>query len=114
MGNGIRTVGPVNLLTGGDMSQASVASKALNVASMIAGNLEAIWTGTPTGTFSLQASNDAVNWYDTGTAIQAPAGGAASTMVEMTQIGFTYVRLKYTKTSGAGSLTVNGMAKAAA
>lgn len=111
--SGIRIVGPVNLLTGGDMSQASIVSGSLNVASMLAGALELIWTGAPTGTFSVQASMDNANWYDTATPVAAPAGSPASTMVQLTDIGFPWVRIKYTKTSGTGSLKVNGMAKAA-
>lgn len=76
-------------------------------------SFEAIWTGTPTGTFSIEGSLDNTNWYPTGADVNNPAGSADSTLENLGfPAGFRYIRLSYTNISGVGLLTINGMAKA--
>lgn len=109
---GIRIIGPVALLTNGDMSQASLQSKAMDMLAFPFGALEAIWTGTPTGILKVEGSLDGTAFYPINVFVNNPAGSANSTLINMQGVGFRYMRLVYTRTSGTGSLTINGFAKA--
>lgn len=94
------------------MSQSTLRTSAVDVRSLPFGALEAVWTGSPTGTFSVDASLDGTTWYPTGTTVNSPAGGADSTLINLSGMGFCYVSLKYTRTGGTGSLTVTAYGKA--
>lgn len=81
-----------------------------------------VWTGTPTGTFSLQGSND----YNPGTpqsggvqdgpansgtwtaialsSTPAASGSAGNALVNLNQLGFAFIRAVYTNASGTGVL----------
>lgn len=81
--------------------------------------VQAIYTGTPVGTFSLQASSDApartpqtsnggpdtvTNWATIVGSTQA-ISGAGNFMWNVSGGFYRYVRLVYTNTSGTGTLT---------
>lgn len=114
---GIRTYGPYPALSAGDMS-GNLNSVGVDMLSLPFGAIELIWTGTPTGTFSIDGSIDNVSnsglvtkWYPTGTDVTNPSGSASSTLVNLSGIGFRWIRVSYTRTSGSGSLTVNVFGK---
>ena len=72
----------------------------------------ATFTGTPTGTFTIQESGDRVTWVDTS--VTAAASGAAGSKV-LTN-GATYccakwLRVKYVNTSGAGNIALYQVTK---
>jgi hypothetical protein len=87
------------------------------------------WTGTPVGTFQVQVSNTYVpNPTPGGTALNAgnwttlppssftgtypvPAGTANNGFLDVVGTEAAWVRLQYTATSGAGTLTVLAAAK---
>lgn len=85
------------------------------------------WTGTPTGTFSVQVSNTyaqnadgsiaaAGTWEDLPVAaivgtLPAPAGSAGHGFIDVVGTQAYAVRLVYTRTSGTGTLTVLAAAK---
>lgn len=109
---GVRTYGPYQILAAGDMS-ASLSTNGVDMLSLPFGAIELVWTGTPTGTFTVDGSIDAVtspsgvtNWFNTGTTVTAPAGSASSTLVNLTTIGYRWIRVSYTRVSGSGSLAV--------
>lgn len=109
---GVRTYGPFSILSSGDMS-GDLQSLGVDMLSLPYGAVELVWTGTPTGTFSIDGSIDnvkaassVVNWYPTGTAIDSPAGASGSTLVNLTGIGFRWIRVSYVSTSGSGSLNI--------
>lgn len=71
------------------------------------------WTGTPTGTFVMQASNRTrrddttdADWIDVvlDKPIVQPAGSASKDYVDLTDWPFRFVRPKYTNASGAGNI----------
>jgi hypothetical protein len=85
------------------------------------------WTGTPVGTFQVQVSNtyaqapngtvtNAGNWTTlpssafTGT-YPVPAGAPGNGFLDVVGTEAAWVRLQYTATSGAGTLTVLAAAK---
>lgn len=107
---GVRTLGPVEILSAGDMS-GNLTTNGVDMLSMPFGAIEAEWTGSPTGTFSVDGSLDNSNWYPTGTDVNNPEGSADSTLINLQGIGFRYLRLSYTRTSGTGSLTVTFFGK---
>lgn len=111
---GIRILGPTRLLTDGVMTGTNVLhSGPMDMMSMPYAAFEAIWTGDPVGTFTIDGSIDGVNWYDTGSEVTNPSGTPASTLENLGfPAGFRYIRLSYTNASGNGLLTINGMAKA--
>jgi hypothetical protein len=93
-----------------------INSAAYNVAQMYGFAIQAVFTGTPTGTFKLQSSSDPatsyedlnnipVNWSDI---ISSPYSVTASGsyMWNVFDAMFTWVRLVYTDTSGGTSAAV--------
>jgi len=63
------------------------------------------FTGTPTGTFTIEWSNDDINWYalDFGSTISA-VGAAGNHKIDINLITFKFLRVVYTRTGGVGSL----------
>lgn len=104
---------PVN----GDMSQASITSNPVNLDGTHKCSFQLQYSGTPTGTISFEVSNDADpaasvtgNWDALDSTLFSPAltqpAGAAGTMpVNLTDIQFEWIRVKYTRTGSSGTLT---------
>lgn len=67
--------------------------------------IELSWTGTPTGTFSIEASNSQLAWITLtfNTALTQPAGSANSIGLDINQFPFYYIRITYTNASGTGA-----------
>lgn len=109
-----RVLGPTNLLSGGVMTGTNtLQSKPMDLLSMPFAAFEAIWTGAPTGVFTIMGSIDGVTYYDTGMVPAVnPAGAPGSTLFNLNGVGFRYALLQYVNAAGVGSLDVNGMAKA--
>lgn len=100
-------------MTGALTSQAIALTQVDNVAVQLA------WTGSPTGTFTVQGSIDYVplpgggsslnagTWTTITLPTTAATGGAAGTLlINMNDLGFPWMRVVYTPTSGTGTLTV--------
>lgn len=72
-------------------------------------SIQAKWTGTPTGSFKLQCSNDVeatvTDWEDIPGSTLAVAGAAGTQVWNYTGAPFRWVRIVYTATSGSGTLT---------
>jgi len=80
-----------------------------------------VWTGTPTGTWRLQVSNDKVpagvdknsiaysnlTWIDADT--QAGGGAAGSKLFTLTNTGAKWVTVMWDDTSGTGTVTTATM-----
>lgn len=103
---------PIILLAGGDLSQATVTSSALQMQFLDNVSLQLNGTGTPTGTFDLQGSLDQTNWVSiTLPSAAAFAGSATSILMDLNQLSFPYIRIVYTRTSGSGTLTIYASGK---
>lgn len=75
------------------------------------------WTGTPTGEFTVEVCNDYVpadskipaqtgNWVTIPLSEQVLANGdSGSAYIDIDTIGCTWIRLRYTRSSGTGSVT---------
>lgn len=76
-------------------------------------SLQVAWTGTPTGTFTLQVSNvpnpdesTDTDWKtSTEVTVVNPAGSASSFLVSTTASPHMKKRLKYVNASGSGTIT---------
>jgi hypothetical protein len=115
---------PVQIVTSGDMS-ADVTSKGVFLDQLALYSIQAVWSGSsPTGTFKLQVSNDYVpvsqtnsdpanavtSWTDyTASSYAITANG--DYMWNVTVAGYCWVRLKYTFTSGTGTLNAKFFGK---
>jgi hypothetical protein len=74
-------------------------------------SIHAIWTGTPTGTLSVQVSVNGVDWVAPPTALSVAIAGAAGQVVwTMPDLTWKAVRVIYVRTSGTG--TVNAWVNA--
>lgn len=105
-----------HIITDGDMSQASITSPAININFSDNVGLQLIFTGSPVGTFSAQVSIDhtqdsqgnvivAGNWVDLDFGTTPAASGSADDIyLDMNQLSAPWIRVKYTKTSGTGTL----------
>lgn len=71
-------------------------------------SIQIVFTGTPSGTFKLQCSNDELspsNWTDVGSSDQAVTT-AGDLVWNVENAGYKWVRVVYTRSSSTGSLTV--------
>lgn len=102
-----------HVVSAGDMS-ANVTSDVVDVRYRRYGAVQLVFSGTPTGTFTIEASVDGVNFnaLDFGAAIEA-AGAAGSHLIELADIGYDKLRVVYTRTSGTGTLEAYVMCKGA-
>lgn len=68
--------------------------------------IEVAWTGTPTGTIEVLCSNSGKN-FDALTfnpVLAQPAGAAGGYLINLNQLPFRYVMLRYTNASGSGTI----------
>lgn len=114
-GNGSIIAAPLTLTS-------TVNSEAVLLQNVIDYAIQIVYTGTPTGSFKLQASNDdgqplkgvspvtlgssVVNWTDVPSSSVAVSGAAGSSMWNIQDAGYRWVRVVYVFTSGTGSLTI--------
>lgn len=70
--------------------------------------LEFTWTGNPTGTIIVEASNGGVNYYTLTffPTYSNPAGTASGDLAYINQFPFQWIRVRYTRTSGTGVFNV--------
>lgn len=113
------------ILTNGDMSQATLASKGMQIQQGVNWSIQAVWTGgTADGVLTIEVSNDivpvnpdssgdpainVVNW-STYTGSNTNVSGAGDFAWLAQNAGYQWVRLKFVKNSGTGVLnaTFNG------
>lgn len=102
------------IVTAGSLA-ASVTSTVTNIQYLDNVCIEAIWTGTPTGTFAVQGSLDhqqdqygnvvtGGNWVTLTGATASASGSGDVALFDLTQLSFPWVRLIYTRVSGSGTL----------
>lgn len=113
---------PYQIISSGDMSQASITSSVTNITYLDNICIQLVFTGSPTGNFAVQGSNtyeqdnngNVVN-AGTWTALDltpspAATGSGSNILIDLNQLSFPYIRVVYTKDSGTGTLnaTISG------
>lgn len=78
-------------------------SSVVDVSEVINFAVHNIFTGTPTGTITIQASNNNIDFATLTTV--ALAGAAGSDIKNFNDIGYLFVRVIYTFASSTGTLT---------
>lgn len=118
----------VPILTNGDMSS-DLESIGIDLNQIVACSIQAVFTGSPVGILKLQVSNEilppaasnsnpissnpaanVVNWTDV-TASMVAVASDGNFVWDLPQMGFKWIRLVYTHTSGSGSLSASFSAK---
>lgn len=105
---------PTHIVTAGSMA-ASITSAVTEIKYQDNIGFQAIWTGAPVGTITFQVSlnyaqdnngnvTNAGTWTTITSPAVAPAGAAGNAYVEFIETSAPYIRMVYTRTSGAGTL----------
>lgn len=107
---GSKASGVVNgVMTGTNV----IYSQIIDVSKMDNIGLEVAWTGSAVGVFEVMGSISGINFpsltFDP--VLAQPSGTAGEYLVGITQDQFRYIMLKYTNTSGTGTLNVYGQFK---
>ncbi len=110
------------IVTSGDMSQATVTSTVTNIERLDNIGVQLNWTGSPVGTFAVQVSidyeqDDQGNVLDAGnwvTIVTASTAAGSPIMVNLTALSAPWIRTVYTRSSASGTLNAFISGKAAA
>lgn len=101
-----------SIITAGNMSLVSVASDAILIDQIYGYSLQCTYSGAPSGSLRVQASNDLTNnpddvsdWDDVGDSVVA-ISASGDTFYNLDAQFYKYFRVKYDRLSGSGSLTV--------
>lgn len=86
---------------------AEILSKPVDVSGLSSATFQAVFTGTPTGTFHVEASIADSNWVDLLAGIPDAAGAAGSRLISLVNLKFQKLRLKYVNASGTGTLNAH-------
>lgn len=105
-----RTLDYDQLIVDGDMSS-SITSDSTNILNTDRVGYQILFTGTPTGTFSVEVSNDEVTWAELTLSTAITANGSGDNAFIDCESAAKFIRLKYTSTSGSGTLQVHITAK---
>jgi len=112
MSTGKRILQTYSMITDGDMS-GDITGTAVNIQNLDNLAIQLVFTGTPTGTFSVQGSVDNSTYIDVTLSPSPVASGSGdSILINMNNVAFTWIRVKYNRTSGTGTLNANIVAKA--
>ena len=103
---------PVHLVTNGSMA-GDITGPATNfsVQGFSRMSFQFIWTGTPTGSFFVDVSQNATDWAPLPLSPAPVAAGIAGNAFVDAQTGAVYMRVRYVRTSGTGTLNVIADAK---
>lgn len=96
------------IITAGDMS-GSLTSAVYDLQYKSLAAVQAFYTGSPVGSLVVQGSCDGTHWstQQTATAISA----AGDILLNIGLVGFQFLRVIYTRSSGTGSLLVIASSK---
>jgi hypothetical protein len=114
--NGIGVSGgslPSGTLGGTMSSTNTIYSQIIDVSRMDDIGLEFTWTGSPTGTISILASDSGAHFYAYTPipALTQPSGSASGFATGVKHFEHRYLLLQYVNSSGSGTLTVYGQQK---
>ncbi len=104
---------PSGVVAGVMNSTNTIYSQILDVSKMDNQGLEVTWTGDAAGTLSVLVSNSGINFYSLtfNPALAQPGGVAGGYAIDLNQLPFKYMLLRYVNMTGSGLLTVYGQQK---
>ncbi len=87
---------------------ASIESSVVNVQNLDQGSVFVEWSGgsTPVGTLTVEARNgENATWYELDfNSVMSVSGNSGSHQIVFNSMPFTDIKLKYTRSSGSGTL----------
>ena len=89
----------------------SIDGEKIDIFGMDRVGFQLAWTGTPTGTFGIDVSNDGETWIALTLDTSVVAAGAADEAFIDAETAARWIRLNYARTSGTGTLNVHTTAK---
>lgn len=97
-------------------STGDFASNPLNIKQAKCFALQVVWTGDASGSFDLEASCDAndvipTTWIEVDSTTVAAGGESGSVMYNVTDAGYSWVRVAYNNLSGTGEATIRASVK---
>lgn len=115
----MRVVNIPNIIPENTVLNTNINSAAIPLYQIFGYSIQAVFTGTPTGTFKLQASDDpvpqaaqaasgvytATNWTDIANSSQSVTA-AGSIIWNVSEVMYNYVRVVYTDGSGGASTAI--------
>lgn len=104
---------PSGTLIGAMASTNVIYSQILDISRMDNLGLEVTWSGSAIGTFEVLVSNSGISFYALtfNPVLAQPAGSSSGYAIDLNQMPFKYMLLRYTNASSTGSLTVYGQQK---
>jgi hypothetical protein len=105
-----RSLSYSELIVDGDMSS-DITGPSTNILHLDRVGFQLLWTGSPTGTFSVQVSNDEVTWADLTLSAAIAAAGSGDNAFIDAETGAAFIRVKYSASSGTGTLQAHIVAK---
>lgn len=108
------------IVNNGDMS-GNLTSQVIDLADIDLGSIQAVFSGAPTGSLKLQLSNEIIantadpnsaisEWTDyAGSSVAVAAAG--SHIYNISNMGYKWCRLVYTRTGGNGTLNATLVGK---
>lgn len=98
-----------SIVSSGSMG-GDITSSSINIQSFSKPCVHVVFTGTPVGVFHVDGSNDNSNFDELSFNAQAPAGSADNFIFDLADVSVPYIRIRYVRTSGTGTLnaTVTG------
>jgi hypothetical protein len=105
---------PSGVSAGTMSSTDTIYSQIVDVSKMDNIGLDVSWTGTPTGTLSVTVSNTGLPTFSALTfspALAQPSGSAGYMTIDLNQLPYKYICLKYVNASGSGSLSITAQNK---
>lgn len=95
---------PLNIITNGSMAT-DLTSNTITCKYLDNISIQINFTGSPNGSFAVDVSNDNVNFINLNL---SPAVTTSSSPIgiDINQTGFAYLRVRYVRSSGTGTLNV--------
>jgi hypothetical protein len=102
---------PYHLMTDGDMS-GNLTSNTVDVTYSDNVGIQLTWTGAAVGTFAVEGTVDESNWSSLSfSSTPSASGGGDTHLLNLNNLPYKRIRVKYTRTSSTGTLQVWVMAK---
>lgn len=112
---------PIKIINGLSMG-ASITSAAVEIKYFDDIGVQLVWTGSPVGTFQVQASADhrqdaegnittPGSWTNIALNPSPDTTGGSPIYIDMATLSAPYIRVVYTRTSGTGTLTAHVVGK---
>lgn len=99
----------LHLINAGVMTGTNVLnSQTFNLQNLDNIGLQVEWTGTPTGTIEVMCSINNITFYALtfDPTLAQPSGSASGYLINLNQVPFPYLKVRYTNSSGVGVLNV--------